>query len=417
MNIAKASFLSLISTVVKMLSGLLINKVISVFIGASGLAVIGQLQNASGIIQTLSSGGISNGVIKYTAENKDNDMVWSTSLIIILFFSIIASIILFLFSGNLSVLFFNSVQYKFIFTLFGCTVIIFSLNQFILNIISGLGEIKFYTVINIIQSVYSLIFTIFLTYTYSLNGALIAMVTNQAIVFFIVLYKLKDHNEIKLKRFFNGYDKKKAIKLFNYTLMTFISALSLPIALILIRNYIGSNLSWDYAGYWQAINYISSMCFLVITTILTTYYLPKLSKLSSNHDIIKEVKKTAIFIIPITILGAISIYACKNIIVSILFSHDFIVMVDLFKWQLVGDVIKVASCLLSYMLLAKTMTKVFIITEIFSAITLTVLSILCVNYYGFIGLSYAYALSNGFYFIIITFVIIKYFFIRNKELV
>lgn len=72
MNLIKTSLLSFIATAVKLLSGLIINKAVSIFIGPSGLAVIGQFQNAQGIVRTLAQGGINSGVTKYTAEFHEN---------------------------------------------------------------------------------------------------------------------------------------------------------------------------------------------------------------------------------------------------------------------------------------------------------------------------------------------------------
>ena len=45
MSLVKTSFLSLIATSVKVLSLLVINKVVAVTIGPSGIALIGQFQN------------------------------------------------------------------------------------------------------------------------------------------------------------------------------------------------------------------------------------------------------------------------------------------------------------------------------------------------------------------------------------
>ncbi|MCV5857016.1 O-antigen flippase, partial [Escherichia coli] len=64
MTLVKTSLLSLIATFFKMLSGLVINKVVSVYIGPAGLAVIGQFQNFSQLVQIAAQGAINNGVVK-----------------------------------------------------------------------------------------------------------------------------------------------------------------------------------------------------------------------------------------------------------------------------------------------------------------------------------------------------------------
>lgn len=127
LGIIKAIFLTTISTVVKVLSGVIINKFISLYIGPSGLAIIGQFQNISGIIQTVASGGLTNGVVKYTAENSSKNSLWSSALKITMTLSALSAICLVLFSYYLSEYFLNTSSYYYIFILFGFTIFFFLL--------------------------------------------------------------------------------------------------------------------------------------------------------------------------------------------------------------------------------------------------------------------------------------------------
>ena len=68
MTLIKTSVLSFIATAIKMLSMLAINKAVAVFIGPTGLALIGQFQNFTQLGMTVAQGGINAGVTKYTAE-------------------------------------------------------------------------------------------------------------------------------------------------------------------------------------------------------------------------------------------------------------------------------------------------------------------------------------------------------------
>ena len=62
MNLSQTSFLSLFATAIKMLSGFVINKTAAVYIGPSGIALIGQLQNVVQLVLTLGQGAINSGV-------------------------------------------------------------------------------------------------------------------------------------------------------------------------------------------------------------------------------------------------------------------------------------------------------------------------------------------------------------------
>ncbi|HHK8432880.1 TPA: oligosaccharide flippase family protein, partial [Vibrio parahaemolyticus] len=170
MNLLKTSMLSFLATGIKMLSGLVINKAVSVLIGPSGLALIGQLQNSQGLIRAFAQGGINSGVTKYTAEYADDTdntkVIWSTALKITLLCSIITSILMMTFSNEMSKYVFDTEEYSYVFSLFAITITLFSLNQLVLSILNGLKEIRTYISINITQSIVGLILTLVLVYLY-----------------------------------------------------------------------------------------------------------------------------------------------------------------------------------------------------------------------------------------------------------
>ncbi len=407
MNLINTSILTAISTVIKVLSGFFINKLIAIYIGASGLAMIGQFQNFIAIIKTLSTGGIDQGVIKYTAEYRDNPkkaQLLSTALFITFISSLILGIIIIIFSDNLSQKVLNSLEYINIFKVFGITIILYAVNALMLSILNGHKEIKKFTIVNISGSIISLIFTSLLLFFYHLEGALYALILNQSILFFITLRFVVKSDWFNLKLFTLGIDKSSAIKLGKFTFMTIVSAMAVPMVLLFIRNYIGSNIGWDEAGYWQGMYYISTMYLLIVTTSLGVYYLPKLSEIEDKKELKKEILNGYIIIMPIVTILALTIYFFRIYIIDIAFTKEFTPMLELFKWQLIGDVIKIASWLLGYLMLAKAMTKVFIITEIIFGIIFALLSVIFLNSFGLVGVTYAFALNYTLYLIVMSFI-------------
>ncbi len=182
----------------------------------------------------------------------------------------------------------------------------------------------------------------------------------------------------------------------------------IPISHIIIRNYLGTTLGWDQAGYWQGICYISSIYLMIVTTALSTYYLPKLSETTNNKELKKEIILGYKLIMPIVVTCALLIYLLKDIIITILFTQNFTPMRDLFLWQVIGDVLKIASWLLAYLMLAKAMIKLFIITEIIFGLTFILFSYLFTHNYGLIGMSYAHCINYVLYLITAIVTIIQY---------
>ncbi|MFA9238580.1 MAG: O-antigen translocase [Candidatus Paceibacteria bacterium] len=412
MTLIKTSVLTAISTIIKVISAFVINKVIAIYVGPSGLAIVGQLQNFMELIVTFSNGAITNGIVKYTAEYQtiqEKQKIFSSSIIISLVCSLIISIFLFGFSDYLSELILKDIQYSSVFIVFGLTVFLFALNTVLMSILNGQKEIKKYVLVNIVSSIFSLFFTSFLIMQLNLMGALYALVTNQSIIFFVTLAFVIKSNWFKLEYFKQGIDGETLSKLGKYSLMAITTALTVPVSHLIIRNYIGENLGWDRAGYWQGIWYISSMYLMIVTTSLGVYYLPKLSEIQDNSELKKEIFNGYKIIMPIVIVMSIFIFLLKEYIILIAFSDKFMPMMELFAWQLTGDVIKIASWLLGYLMLAKAMTKVFIYTEIGFSVLFVLLSIYFINTFGLIGITYAFSLNYFLYLLVMIFIFRKRF--------
>ncbi len=407
MTLIKTSVLTAISTVIKVISAFVINKVIAMYVGPSGLAVVGQLQDFMSIATKFSNGAITQGIVKYTAEYKtieQKQKIFSTSIIISLVCSLIISLFLFGMSDYLAEKILKDIQYSSVFVVFSLTIFLFALNTILMSILNGQKEIKKYILVNIASSIFALFFTSFLIIQLNLIGALYALVVNQSVIFFVTLAFVVKSNWFKLEYFKHGVDKESLSKLSKFSMMAITSALTVPVSYLIVRNYIGENLGWDSAGYWQGIWYISSMYLMVVTTSLSVYYLPRLSEIQDNTELRKEIFDGYKIILPIVSLLAFGIYVFRELAIEIAFTEKFMPMIELFKWQLIGDVIKIASWLLSYLMIAKAMTKLFIYTEVFFSVSFVILSVLFIDYFGLVGITYAYSLNYFMYLLIMIFI-------------
>lgn len=410
MTLIKTSFLTAIATIVRVTSNFIINKVMAMYVGPTGLAIVGQLVDFVGIVTALSNGATTQGITKYIAEYNDIDKkkkIISTSLILSIVFSFFISIFLYFFDDLLSIKILKTQEYSSVFSLFSITLIFLSLNITLMAVINGQKEILKYILINICSSIITLLFTSILIIKLGLIGALYALVLNQSIVFFVTLFFIVKSNWFKFIYFKNGIDTESIRKLSKFSLMALISLMTVPISHLYIRNYIGENLSWNDAGYWQGIWYISSMYLMVITTSLSVYYLPRISEITDTKELRNEIFYGYKIIIPISILLALLIFLLKDYVILIAFSKDFTPMIELFKWQLIGDVIKMASWLLGYITLAKAMTKTFIFLEVFGSLSFVLLSIYLIDYYGLVGITYAFCINYLIYFIILIIIFRK----------
>lgn len=408
MTLIKTSILSAIATVIRIISGFVVNKLVAIYVGPSGLALIGQFQNFIGLVLNISGNALSTAITKYTAEYHDDEnqknQLWSAAVKITFPLSIVIAIIIFIFSTKLSFYLFQSDGYAYILQTFAFTIPIFLINTFLMSILNGNRDIKKYIILNIVSSIVSLSIVSLLTVYFAFNGALLAYVLGQSVIFIVTLLYIKKESWLKLENFIVPFHAKEVKKLVGFAVITFTSVSSSTIMMLVIRDYLTKTFSAESAGYWQGIWSLSQISLSLITTSLATYLLPALSGLKDQNLISYELKKAYQLMIPIVVVISLFAYLLREPIILILFTDKFMPMQELFAWQFIGNVIKVAAWLLGYLVVAKAMVKVVIITEVFFALSFILLTKFLTDNYGLIGVTQAYALNSLLHLLAMMFV-------------
>lgn len=417
MTLIKTSILSAISTVIRILSGFILNKFIAVYAGPSGLASIAQFQNFITLLQTLSGDFLKTAVTKYTAQFENNIQLkyslWSSALKIQLTLSIFFFIILFMSAGKISNYLFSSDEYLSYIRLFGLFLPLFVLNSLFLAILNGERDIKSYITLNIVLSLIVMSIVSLLLMFFKIEGGLLGYILAPSIMFFISMLFLKAKEWFHFKNFYFKLDINMSKKLFVFGLITFTSIAASTLSLLYIRNYLGETYSMDMAGFWQAIWALSQIILSLIVTSLSTYLLPTLATTNIQKNISIELRKAYILLVPVTIMVSSIIYLLKDEIILLLFTEEFIPMESLFLWQMVGNVIKVSGWLIGYLVVAKAMIKTVILTEIVFALSFVFLVQYFCQAHGIIGTTYAYALNSFLHLITMTF--IYFLMIKNNS--
>ena len=401
MTLIKTSILSAISTVIRVIAGFISIKIVAVYIGPSGLALVGQMQSFIGMMSSIASAGIGSGVVKYTAEHYEDEVtkqkIWSSALKISLVLIVPMAIAIIFLADFISLKLLHTTDYSSIFIVFAVSLIFFVLNTLLTSILNGQKEIKRLTLLNIAGALFGLGVTIVLVMNYQLYGALIAGIVSQSIVFFITLGFVLKSSCFKLSLFLGSLDREYTKKLLKYSAMALTSAISIPLSHMYLRDYIGTNIGWDEAGYWQAIWRISETYLMLVTMTLSVYYLPKLSSIQDRSELKKELLYGYKIIMPLVIIMALGIYLFRDLVITLLFTPKFAPMAELFLYQLIGDVFKIASWLLGYIMIAKAMTRMFIVSELAFVLSFVVLSVVFMNLYGIIGMTIGFMVNYMMY--------------------
>ncbi|MCU8031120.1 O-antigen translocase [Shewanella sp. SM73] len=403
-RLLKVTAMTGLLTLFKMLLGFIIAKVIAVYTGPSGLAMLGQVQSMVNSLNGIVNAPVGAGVVRYTAENHSKGFEecapwWSASLQWVLIITLIIVPTGLVLSNYLADWLFQDRSFSWVIIVTVCVLPLSATGTLFNSVINGQKLYRRYIVLGFISVFVSACTMVTLIVMGNVSGALFAAAIQSSIVGVVMLLANIRQPWLKVKFWWGNADAIKRNDIAGYMLMAITSAIALPISLILIRNILVSNVGWEQAGYWQAVWKISEVYLSVLTIALSTYYLPKLASLSDYNSIIKEVNTTAKVFVPAVVIMAVIIYLLRDFIISLLFTAEFSSAGELFAVQLVGDVFKISSFLYAYLMLAKGRTKVYILSEIFFSITFFALSFIFIKNVGLQGVTYAYALNYLFYFV------------------
>lgn len=270
------------------------------------------------------------------------------------------------------------------------------------SVINGQQQYRRFVFLGALSTIISSTCMVFFIIIANLKGALLAAAIQSSIIGTVLFLFNIRQPWMKIKYWYGKKDPKARKDIANYMLMAITGAIAGPTSIMLLRNTLISEVGWDKAGYWQAVWKISEVYLGVITIALSTYYLPRLSSLSSNIDaVIREINKTAKIIIPIVTALAFIVYFLRDFVIWILFTNNFSPARELFSIQLIGDVVKITSWLYAYPMLSQGATKWFISSEIIFAIFLVLLGYLFIPIYGPQGANIAYLINYSLYFIFV----------------
>lgn len=414
----KASYFNAIIVTVRAFSGIMVSKFVAYFLGPTGLALLGNLRNFTQIASSFTAEGYQNGTIRYVSEFSENqeriNKISATIFQLSLGFAILIGIVLLLFSSTWSVILFKTSDYYYVIKVLAFGLPFLSFNLITIYILNGLELYKKLVVVNSVLSIGNMAVTIFFVVKYGLIGGLISVSVGPIIVFIINLFALGKErtlllNVFKLKLF--SLDIVKKINI--YLLMSIYSTAIVSVTFLLIRNLIIENLSNQEAGYWEAMNRISSFYLMFFISLTSFYLLPRLSKITEFKVFKRELKAFYALSIPLILTSFIIIYFLRFILLRLLLSEEFLPTSTLFFWQLIADFMSILAIALVKQFHAKLMVREYLFCNGVLNLLYFSLSYFFIDIYGLVGVVKAYAFSYLIYLLLVISFIVRFYKRKN----
>jgi len=385
-----------------MLSGFFIAKVVAVYTGPSGIAMLGQVQSLFSALNGIVAAPAGSGVVRYTAEYQALGFEhcapwWKAALRWVLLLMAVVIPLSCIFAQPLAYWVFGNVSYYWLVVVTALALPLSVVNTLVASVINGQHQYRRYVALGMLSVVIATVVMVILVVQKQLHGALLAAALFTGISGLVMLLGVMRQPWFHLKYWWGKTDRTQMKGIAGYVAMAITSAITLPIALVLVRNILIAQVGWEAAGHWQAVWKISEVYLGVIGVALSTYFLPKLASLKGVAAIRQEIRSMVKVVMPIVLLLAIMVYLLRDLAIQLIFTEAFQPARDFFAIQLIGDVIKVLSLLYAYPMLSRGATKWFIATEISFSMIFVCAAYLLTPVYGVNGVNLAYALSYFVY--------------------
>jgi PST family polysaccharide transporter len=397
MNLLRAGIYSTLATGARLLAGLVVIKLVAWLAGPEGVGRLGQFMSLMSLLAVLAGGGISAGIVKYVAEYRDDAQKLARLLAAALWYVLLASCLMgclaLLLSRQLSLWLLGDAHYQSLIRVLAVAQLGIALANYILAVINGFMDVRRLAFIQVLGSALSIGLAVSLSHWLHLYGALLALVAGQLLLLVVGLPVWRRSPYFQRSMLRMAFDREMSLKLAAFSVMTLTSALLPPLINIAVRDHLAGQFGWEQVGYWQAVSKVSDAYLLFLTTAINIYYLPKLASTHERASLAAELRNAYRHLLPAVVVLAALVYALRGWVTRLLFSADFTAANQLYAPQLLGDVIKIASFMLSYLMLAKAMTRLFVVSECVFALSYLALVYVFTAGFGLIGAMYAFAVN------------------------
>ena len=400
-----------IAQFVKAISSLIIYKVIVVVLGSPALLIVGNLKSVFTILQQISGAGVYEGAVKYlSGEFKERQtfiLQACLSLMLVGFF-ISTAIYFFLYDQILDLLQLSENDRDLTPWLTGGVVLsllCFVFHTLMQSFFHGLKSYKIIVQSTLISALLTLGVSIALIYYANNIGLILSVFVPSAIL--LLTYCFHIHNSWHFGRVL--FDKPFRLFVFkpvlSFTAMSAVAAVVFPTVLITIRTLLVKHSGVELASYWEGYSRLSLFMSGLAISSISLYYLPKLVEANTWQEMLKVILWGVKFLFAVAFPAILLIFLFGSDVISLLYTTKFLEAIFLLKWELLGTLLKLLSFTVSFIMVAKKLTKVFVLSELISGLVFFGLSVLLVEIYGVVGASIAFA---GTYFLYLLWAVIYF---------
>ncbi len=163
---------------------------------------------------------------------------------------------------------------------------------------------------------------------------------------------------------------------------------------LLVREFIIEDMDLHAVGYFQAAWSISMTYIGLVLGAMAADYYPRLTQAMDNskqaNELVNHQTEIAIVFAAPIILGMITF---APLVITILYSSEFVPSIEILRWQVAGDILKIIAWPISFIVLASGKGRLYFLLEMSWNISYVFLVYFGLQIFGLEATGYAFVLS------------------------
>lgn len=377
---------------INIICSILRTKLIAVWIGAAGVGLFGLYNSAIELLGVIFNLGMRNSAVRDIAAASEPE----TSRIVVVVrrwawvLGLIGLLATILISPLLSKFTFGDNSYTIAFMVIATIILMSSIQNGELAVLQGTQQLRRLARASVWGVVVGVLISIPMFYYWGIDSVLPALVVYSLATTIAVLLQrvsiAKPSPRVTIKE---TIEKGRGFIVLGIYLT--VSAIVTNLASYLFMTYLNHVGDTEVVGHYQAgFTLVNKYVGLIFTAIAMEYY-PRLSQVGTSKRRTSTFVSHEMSIALWILLPVIAIFvALGEIIVTILYSSEFLVVVPFILWAIVGTIFRAISWCIAFVILARGDGKIYLLTETISAISCILLNIFAYKYWGLEGLGVAY---------------------------
>lgn len=398
-NIFKATALFSGVKVFQILISIIRSKLVAVLIGPEGMGIMNLYSSTIGTVNQLTGCGLQTSAVREVAKayEKKEEGTINRVITILRFFvwltGLLGTAILFFFSNQFSIFAFGSTEYSLAFKYLSINLLITQINTGQMALLQGTFHYKDIAKASLWGQIVGLVISIPIYYFMRERGIVPVLVLSSVIaLFFSWIYSRRlpfTNVKMPLKELFKG-----GKDLMSLGIVLALGGLIGNFSSYVMNIFLSSQASLETVGLYGAGMTIANTYVAMVLSAMSSDYVPRIAALSGDTEgqidaINKQIELVMLIMLPLIV--ALIVFVRLGI--AILYSSDFYAISTMLQLFMVGMIFQALSWCLSYAVVARGDSKIFLWTELYNFVVSIVLKIVGYLLWGLAGIGIAFIID------------------------